>query len=108
MGVCLERSPDMVVALLGVLKAGGAYVPLDPDYPPARLAFMVEDTAAPVLVTHRDRTAGVDTGGAVVVDLDTDADASPPAPTPRRRDRRLNVTWPTSSTPQARPAAPRA
>ncbi len=51
-GVCLERSLELVVGLLAVLKAGGAYVPLDPSYPAERLAFMLEDTQAPVLVTH--------------------------------------------------------
>ncbi len=50
-GVCLERSMDLVVTLLAVLKAGGAYVPLDPAYPAERLAFMLADTAAPVIVT---------------------------------------------------------
>jgi amino acid adenylation domain-containing protein len=49
-GICLERSPEMVVALLGVLKAGAAYLPLDPGYPRERLAFMLEDAAAVVLV----------------------------------------------------------
>lgn len=49
--ICLERSPDLVVALLAVLKAGGAYVPLDPDYPADRLAFMLADSGATVLVT---------------------------------------------------------
>ena len=48
-GLCVERSPSMVVALLGILKAGGAYVPLDPSYPRARLSELVED-AAPLLV----------------------------------------------------------
>ena len=52
-GVCLERGVDMVVGLLGVLKAGAAYVPLDPHYPAARLAFLIEDTAMPVVVTQR-------------------------------------------------------
>jgi non-ribosomal peptide synthetase component F len=52
-GVCAERSQDMVVGLLGILKAGGAYVPLDPTYPPERLAFMLEDSAAQVLVTQQ-------------------------------------------------------
>src|SRR5690606_27690129 len=42
-GICMERSLDMVVAILGVLKAGGAYVPLDPAYPEARLAYMLGD-----------------------------------------------------------------
>lgn len=50
-GVCLERSANLVIALLAVLKAGGAYVPLDPDYPGERLAFMVADAGAPVLLT---------------------------------------------------------
>ena len=51
-GVCLERSPEMVVALLGVLKSGGAYVPLDSSYPEERLSFMVSDAAVQVLVTE--------------------------------------------------------
>lgn len=49
---CLERSFDLIVALLAVLKAGGAYVPLDATYPPERLALMIEDTASPVLLAH--------------------------------------------------------
>ncbi|MGW5714880.1 non-ribosomal peptide synthase/polyketide synthase [Amycolatopsis sp. NPDC003865] len=56
-GVCADRSLELVIALLGVLKAGGAYVPLDPDYPADRLAYMVADSAAPVVLTqthHRD------------------------------------------------------
>jgi amino acid adenylation domain-containing protein len=51
-GICLERSLELVVGLLGILKAGGAYVPLDPAYPRERLAFMLQDTAAPVLLTQ--------------------------------------------------------
>lgn len=51
-GVCLERSIEMVVGFLGILKAGGAYVPLDPHYPRERLAFMLEDTNALVVLTH--------------------------------------------------------
>lgn len=51
-GVCLERSLDLVVALLAVLKAGGAYVPLDPAYPKDRVAFMLEDSGVHVLVTR--------------------------------------------------------
>jgi non-ribosomal peptide synthetase component F len=52
-GICVERSLEMVVGLLGILKAGGAYVPLDPEYPKERLAFMLEDARAPVLLTQR-------------------------------------------------------
>lgn len=51
-GVCLERSPEMVVALLGVWKSGGAYVPLDSSYPEERLSFMVSDAAVRVLLTE--------------------------------------------------------
>src|SRR6185295_4808822 len=51
-GICVERSLDMLVGLLGILKAGGAYLPLDPAYPQERLAFMLEDSRAPVLITQ--------------------------------------------------------
>ena len=51
-GICLKRSPEMVVAALGVWKAGGAYVPLDPDYPPERLLFMIEDARTRLLLTQ--------------------------------------------------------
>jgi surfactin family lipopeptide synthetase C len=60
-GICVERSLEMVAGILGVLKAGAAYVPLDPDYPASRLTFMLDDTAAPLLLTQarlRDRLSG--------------------------------------------------
>ena len=52
-GICVERSLDMVVGLLGILKAGGAYVPLDPEYPQERLSFMLEDAQVSVLLTQQ-------------------------------------------------------
>ncbi len=52
-GICIERSLDMVVALLGILKAGGAYLPLDPEYPQDRLSFMLEDAQVSLLLTQR-------------------------------------------------------
>ena len=52
MGLCIERSPEMIIGLIGILKAGGAYLPLDPAYPQDRLAFMLTDARAPVLVTQ--------------------------------------------------------
>jgi amino acid adenylation domain-containing protein len=51
-GICMERSVEMIVGLLGILKAGGAYVPLDPSYPPERLSFMLEDAQVSVLLTQ--------------------------------------------------------
>jgi amino acid adenylation domain-containing protein len=81
-GIFMERSLEMVVGLLGILKAGGAYVPLDPAYPKERLAFMLEDTQAPVLLTqHRLMTdlpiqnPKSEIQKPVVVCLDTDWEA---------------------------------
>jgi amino acid adenylation domain-containing protein len=55
--LCVERSPELIVALLAILLAGGAYVPLDPEYPPERLAFMLAD-AAPTVLIVQDALAG--------------------------------------------------
>ncbi len=52
-GICVERSPDMMVGIMGILKAGGAYVPLDPAYPKDRLSFMMEDAGVTILLTQR-------------------------------------------------------
>jgi len=60
--ICLERSLDMVVAILGVLKAGGAYVPLDPAYPESRLQFMVEDSQPLALITQSQVVAKLAAG----------------------------------------------
>jgi amino acid adenylation domain-containing protein len=57
-GLCVERSFDMMVSLLGILKAGGCYVPLDPTYPAERLAFMLEDSQATVLLTQESLRDG--------------------------------------------------
>jgi amino acid adenylation domain-containing protein len=69
-GLCVERSPAMVVALLGILKAGAAYLPLDPTYPPERLAFMLEDARPPVVVTRQRLAADLQAYGARTVYLD--------------------------------------
>ncbi|MBC8126445.1 MAG: amino acid adenylation domain-containing protein, partial [Gloeobacteraceae cyanobacterium ES-bin-144] len=52
-GICAERNAEMLVAILAVLKAGGAYVPIDPKYPKDRIAFILSDSAAPLLLTQR-------------------------------------------------------
>jgi amino acid adenylation domain-containing protein len=71
-GICLERSLEMVVGLLGILKAGGAYVPLDPNYPKERLTFMLEDSQAPVLLTQRWIESRLPSHHATRVYLDAD------------------------------------
>ncbi|MBY0572817.1 MAG: amino acid adenylation domain-containing protein, partial [Undibacterium sp.] len=53
-GVCLERSPDMLVAVLAILKAGGAYLPLDPSYPSSRLAMMLDDAGVTTVITRSE------------------------------------------------------
>ena len=72
-GICMQRSLEMVVALLGVLKAGGAYVPLDPTYPQGRLAFMTTDSQVVIVLTHQlleDHWQQTD--GVQAIYLDTD------------------------------------
>ncbi len=71
-GICIERSLEMVVALLAILKAGGAYVPLDPGYPQERLAFMLSDTQVSVLLTQKQLVAKLPTHTAFVICLDAD------------------------------------
>ncbi|TKC98038.1 non-ribosomal peptide synthetase/type I polyketide synthase [Polyangium fumosum] len=85
-GICIERSVEMVVGLLGILKAGGAYVPLDPTYPKERLAFMLRDTRAPVVITqvrfqdrlpqHDGHVVYLEEGDTLLSDLPTSNPAS--------------------------------
>jgi amino acid adenylation domain-containing protein len=70
-GICLERSLEMVVGLLGILKVGGAYVPLDPAYPTERLALMLEDTQISVLLTQTQLVESLPPHSSQVVCLDT-------------------------------------
>ncbi|MEP6743438.1 MAG: amino acid adenylation domain-containing protein [bacterium] len=71
-GICLGRSVETVVALLATLKAGGAYVPLDPAYPQDRLAFMLQDSRVPVLITQKSLLAGLPDHRARVIQIDAD------------------------------------
>ena len=71
-GICMERSVEMVVGLLGILKAGGAYVPLDPTYPPERLAFMLNDADISVLMTQQRLLTVLPEHEIPVVCLDSD------------------------------------
>ncbi|AOX02683.1 non-ribosomal peptide synthetase [Moorena producens PAL-8-15-08-1] len=71
-GICVERSVQMVVGLLGILKAGGAYVPLDPNYPPERLSYMLADSGVEVLLTQQSLVESLPKNQAQVVCLDSD------------------------------------
>ncbi|HEX8243336.1 MAG TPA: amino acid adenylation domain-containing protein, partial [Longimicrobium sp.] len=86
--ICVERSPEMVVGVLGTLKAGGAYVPLDPSYPAERLRYMLEDSAPTAVLTQSSLAAG-DEGlfagvGVPVVALDAGGWEDAPATNPMR------------------------
>jgi amino acid adenylation domain-containing protein len=77
-----HRSVELVAGLIGILRAGAAYVPLDPDYPPDRLAYMLSDCAAPVLLTQSHLVDRMPSSGAAVLLLDdTDSWTEPPAGT---------------------------
>ena len=106
-GVCVERSLSMIVALLGILKAGSAYVPLDPAYPKERLAFMLEDTQTPVLLTEQRLLSALPKHEMKIVCLDRDWDRI-------RRESEANLPvvqppkiWPMSCTRPAPPADPK-
>ncbi len=73
-GLCLERSPELIVATLAVLKAGGAYLPLDPSYPRERLKAMLAEAQPPVLVTQQELAASLPESDARLVRLDTEAE----------------------------------
>jgi amino acid adenylation domain-containing protein len=75
LGICLERSTGMVVALLAVLKAGGAYVPLDPQYPRERLTFMLEDSGLGIIVTQQHLVKSIPPNDAFVICIDSDRGA---------------------------------
>ncbi|MEO5731031.1 MAG: amino acid adenylation domain-containing protein, partial [Byssovorax sp.] len=85
-GVCMDRSVEMVVALYGILKAGGAYVPFDPEYPKDRLAFMLEDTRVPVVLTQAHLDGVLPAHNAEVIHLDAAWDfiAAEPESNPAR------------------------
>ncbi|MBU7581849.1 MAG: amino acid adenylation domain-containing protein [Nostoc sp. TH1S01] len=71
-GICVERSLEMIVALLGIFKAGGAYLPLDPSYPQERLKFMLEDSQISVLLTQQNLLTTLPPNCAQIICLDSD------------------------------------
>ncbi|EST37752.1 hypothetical protein N566_11320, partial [Streptomycetaceae bacterium MP113-05] len=79
-GVCTERTPDLLVALLAVLKSGGAYVPVDPAYPAERVRFLLRDADVTVLLTHRGVATALPDHDADTVCLDADPDPAAAEP----------------------------
>ena len=104
-GLCLDRSNELVIALLAILKAGGAYLPIDLAYPADRLAFMLEDARAPVVLTQRKLAANLPSTNAQILCVEDVLDAPV-----KRAKRRTCRRWPdptisrTSSTRRERPA----
>ncbi|KPL20763.1 MAG: hypothetical protein AMJ93_11140, partial [Anaerolineae bacterium SM23_84] len=89
-GICSDRSLEMVIALLAILKAGGAYVPLDPSYPPQRLAFLIQDTRLPLLLTESHLQHILPHSDARLLSLDADWAAV----SQQRHDNPLTTTSP--------------
>ncbi|HEX6373014.1 MAG TPA: amino acid adenylation domain-containing protein [Longimicrobium sp.] len=92
--VFLPRAPELAAALLGVLKAGGAYVPLDPAYPPQRVGAMLDDTRAPVVLTHSSVAGRLPPHGGIAVVVDADeAVAAAPGDDPHPLARPENLAY---------------
>ncbi len=79
-GLLLERSPQFVIAALAVLKTGAAYLPLDSSTPPDRVAHILADAGAPILISHRDKSVASPTGSWHVIDLDHLPEINPETP----------------------------
>src|SRR5205085_2480297 len=81
-GIHLERTPDLVATVLATLSTGAAYLPLDPAYPAARIRYMLEDSAAPIVVTQSHLAGSVEREGVTLVLLDGAAET--PSAGPKR------------------------
>ena len=92
-GLFLERSVELVVGLLGILKAGGGYLPIDPVYPDDRIAFMLEDSGAPIIVSHRPLSPRLPTSAKVLLLDDHDSLGREPESDPRSGVRPDNLAY---------------
>lgn len=119
MALLLPRSPDQVVSVLAVLKAGAAFVPVDPSYPADRTGYVLADCGARLLLTHREQARQLREAGrlpersalsVLLLDEAPDTPRTPRHPPPAcpRCPKSRSPPGRTSSTPPARPAAPRA
>ncbi|MCP4771024.1 MAG: LLM class flavin-dependent oxidoreductase [Planctomycetes bacterium] len=79
-GICMQRTTDMMVALLGILKSGAAYLPLDPDFPPSRLRYMVEDSGVSIVLSDAWSSSLVDDSVETLILMDQPLPAFEPAP----------------------------
>ncbi|TFH30337.1 MAG: amino acid adenylation domain-containing protein, partial [Deltaproteobacteria bacterium] len=91
-GLCVERSLDLVIGILGILKAGGAYLPIDLSYPAERVAFMLKDAEAPVLVTHRSLAENLPTRAGATVFVEEPLEGCPDT-NPQRSARPDNLIY---------------
>ena len=92
-GICMERSLELIVALLGVLKAGGAYVPLDPSYPKERLDYMIKDAQVRVLLTQEKSLSSVGYPSVVYLDSEWDTIASQSTDDPKSSTTSANLAY---------------
>jgi amino acid adenylation domain-containing protein/non-ribosomal peptide synthase protein (TIGR01720 family) len=97
-GLLLERSPGMVASMLAILHAGGAYLPLDPDYPAERLAWMLQDSGAPVLLTSRHLLGMLPTPGVQVLLIDEETGDEARAPGASTADHLAYIIYTSGST----------
>lgn len=92
-GICIERSLDMIVSILGVLKAGGAYLPLDPSYPQERLEFLLSDTQTPIVLTQQHLAEGLSTHKTICLDTDWETIAQESQINPVSRIESANLVY---------------
>lgn len=92
-GICVDRSPEMLVAIFGILKAGGAYIPLDPAYPKERLQFMLGDAGARILLTQGRLETSLTAVQVIDLDRDWQAIASYPQDNPESKVQAENLAY---------------
>jgi amino acid adenylation domain-containing protein len=99
-GLFVDRSPELIVAIVAILKAGGAYVPIDPTYPPERISFLLADAGAGVLVTHNGLESRLPPNHARIVRVDEPGDepAAAAPSTPAKPDSLAYVIYTSGST----------
>ena len=107
-GLCVERSVDGIVGLLGILKAGGGYVPLDPSFPDHRLRLMLDDAQVSIVVTQGHLRRHLHSYGGQVCDVETLCESTVSGGGGESRDSPFSlISLPISCTPRDRPGGPK-